>query len=713
MTTSSAKYVVANYYHELTTNGYLFKYPDATIGADLTLVWNHLYRHLKEKNIELLTPDEVKDWAEIDGIFFLDYPHSGHPYYPLLSLKNRKFLIVLESPIINTDNHNPMHLKEFDLVLTWNNTLIDFHKILKFQPFYYDIGTKYDIQQSLDHFETKKLSCMIAGAKRSIKPGELYSQRAAVIDYFNKSAPEEFDLFGFGWDQGMLPKIYRGTCSKKLDVLHSYRFNFSYENAETDSGYVSEKVFDALRSLCVPIYRGYSKLSELIPNSLFIDSRDFKNLAEIHSYISSYKAINYRSFLENLLNFWKSEKAATHSIEKAVDSLSSICAKYSRTQISHIFNEPESFRHVSVGPKSYGQSAQNGYKPALVTLEDQLKINNLPTQMPRENFTRLQRFKPLVVFVLIGDELPIFIAAHKIWELYSQFFPEIEIIYCRCSEELKAGYFCLNNNVLTVGIAGDPYVQHINNKVSYASTGIWGERENYLQVIRQMGTLQWALENLEGPFYVYYSSVTSFPDFRGLRSLLDSLPNEKCFAGMPARLTDLTEPELFRGSLILCGTNTVMSHDVCKLLVDRFMKDDKQFAVFPQDVYASYLLSDIPRFTFPFFSFDCNDSLTAHEIRSLFVKQSEMGHVHYRFKSKVPDRVSIDANAMLNVLTVITSNLKIETNFRSMANLVCKSFSADYPADKLPCTIPRSEFFKDRGFLLTSSEYMSWKDTQC
>ena len=53
---------------------------------------------------------------------------------------------------------------------------------------------------------------------------ELYSERLAAIEWFEKNHPDEFDLFGHGWDHEERPS-YRYPVPLKRDVYNRYKFH--------------------------------------------------------------------------------------------------------------------------------------------------------------------------------------------------------------------------------------------------------------------------------------------------------------------------------------------------------------------------------------------------------------------------------------------------------------------------------------------------------
>lgn len=228
-------------------------------------------------------------------------------------MKNKIALFLWEPPSVLPLNWHPDLHKLFPIIFTWNDKYINDKKFIKiFWP-------QTDKFPDLDvcEFKQKKLLVNISMNKSSIHPRELYSERLKSIRYFEKYQPDNFDLYGVGWDK---PRIglnigkdnkpekyssYRGIVKNKWDVLPKYKFSLCYENIYGEQGFVTEKIFDSLRSRCVPIYLGASNIDNYVDKDTFIDRRDFKSLKELENYITSLTEKQYNNFqiaIENYLS---------------------------------------------------------------------------------------------------------------------------------------------------------------------------------------------------------------------------------------------------------------------------------------------------------------------------------------------------------------------------------------------------------------------------
>jgi len=180
-----------------------------------------------------------------------------------------------------------------------------------------------------------KLCTMIVANKFKSHPLELYTERVKAIRWFEQNHPEDFDLYGIGWDghyfKGMLSKLnrfdaltkllkpkypsYKGSVKSKREVLQKYKFAICYENAKDIPGYITEKIFDCFFAGCVPVYRGASNVTEHIPEDTFIDRGSFNTYEELYSYLKNMPDKEYQNYLEAIKNFIKSDKIYPFSAE--------------------------------------------------------------------------------------------------------------------------------------------------------------------------------------------------------------------------------------------------------------------------------------------------------------------------------------------------------------------------------------------------------------
>ena len=173
----------------------------------------------------------------------------------------------------------------------------------------------------------KKEYVIIAGNKKSSYKNELYSERRAVIDFFEKwSGSGIFDLYGVGWQAENL-KNYRGAVEKKIKTLSQYKFCFCFENMKNIKGYITEKIFDCFFAGCIPIYLGADNVEEYIPEGAFIDMRKFKDVQDVVAYTADMSVQEFETYISKAEEFLKSKKFSDFfSVEKYISAFLGVLA---------------------------------------------------------------------------------------------------------------------------------------------------------------------------------------------------------------------------------------------------------------------------------------------------------------------------------------------------------------------------------------------------
>lgn len=273
-------------------------------------------------------------------VFDLDLKTVMSQHYPLHAQRPKKKIALLwESEVVLRRNFNKKLHTYFNTLFTWNDDLVDNKKYFKFywpQPYL----------KMIDHrksFNEKKFCVLIAGCKQFNHPQELYSQRREVIEFFENIPDSGFEFFGGGnnaqWNKdttfyknyrGPAPTIYSREDSvpypitpghaNKLECLKNYKFCICYENS-TETGWVTEKIFDCFIAGCVPIYLGAHNITDFIPSECFIDRRMFTSNDELYSFLKNMTQETYEQYITAIQNFLNSNAAQLFSSEFFIHTL--------------------------------------------------------------------------------------------------------------------------------------------------------------------------------------------------------------------------------------------------------------------------------------------------------------------------------------------------------------------------------------------------------
>lgn len=241
-------------------------------------------------------------------------------------LKNKKILVVLEGKLHAPENHKINLLNYCDYILTWNDDLISNNNFIKINlPQEKDFTSVSNIP-----YKKKKLLTNISSNLYSSVSGELYSERREIIKFAENQLDSEFDLYGFNWNKPatILQKInknriphynsYVGKVDNKATVFSEYRFAIIYENYQTN-GYITEKIFDCLRSNCVPIYLGAPNIDKLLPNDIYIDRRKFKNNKDLIDFLINLSELDYNNYLNCINKFLGSKEFKNYFSTQTAD----------------------------------------------------------------------------------------------------------------------------------------------------------------------------------------------------------------------------------------------------------------------------------------------------------------------------------------------------------------------------------------------------------
>lgn len=256
---------------------------------------------------ELLQADSILSLKDFEYLIVFDIFVDQLPYleqYP----KEKLILFLWEPPSVMPDNYNLEFHKYFSKIYTWNDDLIDGQKYFKF---YYPVFRPM-IAEPIDFF-FRRLGTLIGCNKTSSFPGELYSERIRVIEFFENTPGAEFDLYGKWWPSSY--KNYQGPIERKVDYLKNYKFCFAYENVQGIPGYITEKIFDCFQAGCVPIYWGAPNITTYIPENCFIGREDFETDEDLYQFLVNMTKDEYNAYITNIQKYLMSEEAQKYSID--------------------------------------------------------------------------------------------------------------------------------------------------------------------------------------------------------------------------------------------------------------------------------------------------------------------------------------------------------------------------------------------------------------
>jgi hypothetical protein len=273
--------------------------------------WNTLIAGLESSGANLFFNDtSLKTYDLI--ISFDHYKWMEDIFSNVYVPMDRRILIIQEPEVVLPRMYKPSILGLYGVVFAGS---IDWADRLSVNSFEYplDISSTTSLSISDRSIDT----AMIQSNKFSCISGEQYSLRRAVLE-LAKENNYVVELYGAGWNRGYFADFifvskylraivgevkvgnftfpykylgskypnYIGKIRNKIELLSNVKKNIVIENSST---YVSEKLFDSIRSGSVPFYVGPSLTKYGIPESIVIrcDANPRSILKNLESYDSS------------------------------------------------------------------------------------------------------------------------------------------------------------------------------------------------------------------------------------------------------------------------------------------------------------------------------------------------------------------------------------------------------------------------------------------
>jgi hypothetical protein len=247
----------------------------------------------------------------------------------------RAYVYLYENPLIRPLNRDRAALARYAKWFAWDGELRDDPRTV---PLLYP--NRFDTE-GWNGPEKHPLFCVLVASNKAltvVDPRDQYQARVRILDWYERNASADFHLYGRGWDRpaalpgrwgrvrNQLCKIlarfapakspyvtWRGPVDDKIALLQKARFCLAHENCRDLEGYVTEKLFDAFRAGCVPVYVGPKEIAELVPTNCFIDGREFATPAALDAHLRTIDDAAYRGYQERIRDFLLSEQAKPFS----------------------------------------------------------------------------------------------------------------------------------------------------------------------------------------------------------------------------------------------------------------------------------------------------------------------------------------------------------------------------------------------------------------
>lgn len=279
--------------------------------------------YMRTRGVEVVTLDTV-DFRDpnVKCVLYFEYNWKLLFSDPFLSRvpREKRALVLLEPANVNPSLYYMSFLRDrFSTVFTWDLGLIRKH------PSYARINVPVGAEpqayrdnpfQRLS-FADKRFLVAVSMNRWSFMPQATYSIRRRAYRYFERAFPDQFDLYGRGWNAPCVAfekwfghpvfSSWRGeiddTWDAKVRKIASYKFALCFENNASEAGYVSEKITDCFCARCVPVYYGCKEVGDLIPREAWIDLREFRNFEELGVFLRDMDEARYLRYLDAIERF--------------------------------------------------------------------------------------------------------------------------------------------------------------------------------------------------------------------------------------------------------------------------------------------------------------------------------------------------------------------------------------------------------------------------
>lgn len=244
----------------------------------------------------------------------------------------KRALVLLEPANINPSMYYVSWLRNrFHTVFTWDLNL------LRKNPSYTRINVPVGAEPAAYRenrfrdisFADKRFLVAVSRNRWSYMPQSTYSIRKKAYRHFERTFPEQFDLYGMSWNKPCIfyerwfghPAFssWRGeiddTWDAKVRKIAAYKFALCFENNASEPGYISEKITDCFCARCVPVYYGSAGTDELIPRDAWINLRDFRSFDELGVFLDAMDESRYNRYIDAIDAFMKSDRLNFFSTE--------------------------------------------------------------------------------------------------------------------------------------------------------------------------------------------------------------------------------------------------------------------------------------------------------------------------------------------------------------------------------------------------------------
>lgn len=281
--------------------------PSSSIVPELLRTLDHFREAVKRSGMEV---KPFVSWAEKRprAAVFWDCPSMQDTDLQFCLERKVPFLLVISENMHLQPNQTYQNLKRLaDRVLTYWEDEVDNQHVF-WLPYGLDFETGRKFRKTVRGEGRPYLLGMISSWKKSEMPGDLYTIRNRLAIQAGKILGKRMFLGGAGWaTHHVYPKKWQRSLAKrfpafsqkmfawpnaayhgrvplgdaKLSALAECEFALVPENCRSLSGYITEKIFNAIFAGCIPVYQGHPDSIRRLPPDIFIPMDQFRSGREL------------------------------------------------------------------------------------------------------------------------------------------------------------------------------------------------------------------------------------------------------------------------------------------------------------------------------------------------------------------------------------------------------------------------------------------------
>jgi hypothetical protein len=209
------------------------------------------------------------------------------------------------------------------------------------------------------------------------------------------------------------------------------------------------------------------------------------------------------------------------------------------------------------------------------------------------------------------------------WRQYMSGYPDIRFVCNRVDTSMPVGTYGFSAGDLRIGM--EEIIGRGNSERDYTE---WAAREWSISHIRNLLLFRFILERVQQPFWFVHTNITGFVCLDRLSMLLNHLPCERVYAGLPIYF----EPEDF---IYIAGSHVIWSSDYFSLMVENLQKVSFEAS----DITWGRAFRNLGKTLFPIGNFLHNehpdDPALSNKLK-LANNLVKAGHFLFRFKNYYP-----------------------------------------------------------------------------